>query len=119
MLFPEEDARRIGQWCWSMTTPEVRKELYIIPWFSEDRATIYEYQAKPQLYFVFAHLLYDPLTKMWTLFTRHRAGGMTRYPGLSPTRNLQKILDFLWDADDAIFLERLPQHYPDPLTELQ
>lgn len=118
MQFPESDALLIGRWCQSMTTPEVRQKIYMQPWFCENRASLYEYQSNCKLYFVFAHLVYDPFTKMWTLFSRHRAGGMVRYQGITPTRNLQKILDFLWDVDDDIFHERLPARYPDPLTEL-
>lgn len=114
MLYSEDDALRIGRWCRSMTSPEVRPYLYFQPWMHDSRVVLYEYQADPERYYVFAHLLYDEVTRLWTLFSRHRSGGIRRYQAVSPTRNVQHILDYLWHCDDPIFHDRLPQSYPDP-----
>ncbi|WP_086992911.1 DUF3024 domain-containing protein [Agrococcus casei] len=114
MLYSEEDALRIGRWCRSMTAPEVRPFLHFLPWMHDSRVVLYEYQAGTGRYYVFAHLLFDEVTQLWTLFSRRRAGGIRRYAEVEPARDVQRILDYLWDCDDPIFHERLPQSYPNP-----
>lgn len=114
MLYSEDDALRIGRWCQAVTTPELRRHIYLLPMMHDDQVTIYEYQTALQRYYVFAHLAYDSVTRMWTLFSRHRKGGFTRYAGVAPTRDVQRILDFLWDCDDQIFVSRRSQFYQNP-----
>ncbi|MBJ8341344.1 STAS domain-containing protein [Antrihabitans sp. YC3-6] len=99
---PDLDVARVRRWCTDRVPEYVRSEFRISCEVADSCLTIHECFGPNWYPMAFARLRYNGLNGLWVLQSRERGRNFQTCEFLSPSAQVQDLLDYL-DTDDSIF----------------
>lgn len=109
MAIPELDALRVGRWCRERVPEHLGNELQVQCDIADRHITIVEVRPPwddsdaPWTRFPIARLRYTAASGLWSLYWRDRHLRFHAYKRLSPSPNVNDLLDHIEHSGDPIF----------------